>query len=89
MLVAALLYHNLTSSNFYILKGECRKCQSVSDKFHKLWMILENSAKILSCHCTRMADMGEICNHVVDGMFRVEAVLCFKVAYRVPVVYLK
>ena len=68
MLVAALLYHNLTSSNFYILKGECRKCQSVSDQFHKLWMILEKSAKILSCHCICMADMGEICNHVVVAM---------------------
>ena len=89
MLVAALLYHNLTSSNFYILKGECRKCQSVSDQFHKLWMILEKSANILSCHCTRMADMGEICNHVAAAVFRVEAVRWFRVAYRVPVVYSK
>ena len=44
-----LLYHNLTgSSNSCILKGECRKSQSVNDLFHKLWIILERSAKIRS-----------------------------------------
>ena len=31
-----LLYHNLTGGNFWILKGECRKSQSVNDPFHKL-----------------------------------------------------
>ena len=50
-----LLYHNLTGSDFYILKGECRKSQSVNGPFHKLWIILEKSAKIRSCHCTCMA----------------------------------
>ena len=54
-----LLYHNLIGSNFCILKGECRKSQSVNDLFHKLWMILEKSSKIRSCHCTYMAGMGE------------------------------
>ena len=47
-----LLYHNLTGSSFCILKGECRKSQSVNDPFHKLWIVLEKSAKIRSCHCT-------------------------------------
>ena len=41
-----LLYHNLTGSNFCILKGECRKSQSVNDLFQQLWIILETSAKI-------------------------------------------
>ena len=31
-----LLYHNLTGSSFCIMKGECRKSQSVNDPFHKL-----------------------------------------------------
>ena len=31
-----LLYHNLKGSNFGILKGECRKSQSVNDPFHKI-----------------------------------------------------
>ena len=38
-----LLYHNLTGSNFCILKGECRKSQSVNDPFHRPWIILEKS----------------------------------------------
>ena len=50
-----LLYHNLTGSNFCILEGEYRKSQSDNEPFHKLWIILENSAKIWSCHCTCMA----------------------------------
>ena len=68
-----LLYHNLTDSNFCILKDECRKSQSVNDQFHKLWIILEKSAKIRSCHCTCIAGIGETCNHVAPAMFRVEA----------------
>ena len=67
-----LMYHNLTGSNFCILKGECRKSQSVNDPFHKNWIILEKSAKIRSCHCTCMAGMGETCNHAAAAMFRVE-----------------
>ena len=54
-----LLYHNLTDSNFCILKGECRKSQSVNDPFHKLWIILDKSVRIRSCHCTCMAGIGE------------------------------
>ena len=67
------MYHNLTGRNFCILKGECRKSQSVNDPFHKLWIILEKSAKIRSCHCTCMAGMGDMFNHVAAAMFRVEA----------------
>ena len=31
-----LLYHNITGSSFCIMKGECRKLQSVNDPFRKL-----------------------------------------------------
>ena len=55
------------------MKGECRKSQSVNDPFHKLWIILEKSAKIWSCYCICMAGMGETCNHVAAAMFRVES----------------
>ena len=68
-----LLYHNLTGSNFCILKGECRKSQSVNDPFQKFWIILEKSAKIRSCHCNCMAGMSETCNNVAAAMFPVEA----------------
>ena len=43
------------------------------DPFHKLWIILEKSAKIQSCHWTWMAGMGETYNHVAAAVFRVEA----------------
>ena len=68
-----LLYHDLTSSTFWTPKGECRKSQSVNDPFHKLWIILEKSAKIRSCYCTCMAGMGDMFNHVAAAMFRMEA----------------
>ena len=56
-----LLYHNLAVSNFCIQKGDCRKSQSVNKPFHKIWIILEKSAKIRSCHCTCVAGIGETC----------------------------
>ena len=71
-----MLYHDLAGSNFCTLKGECRKSQSVNDPFHKLWIILEKSTKIRSCHCTCMAGTNETCNHVAAAMFRVEEAVC-------------
>lgn len=69
-----LMYHNLSGSNFCILKGECRHSQSIHDPFHKLWLIIEKkTAKIRACHCTCMAGMGQTCNHVAAAMYRVEA----------------
>ena len=68
-----LLCHNLTGGNFCILKGECRKSQSVNHPFRKLSIILANSAETRSCHCTCVVSMGETCNHVATGMFRVKA----------------
>ena len=54
-------------------EGKCRKSQSIKDPFHKLWIILEKTAKIRTCHYTYMAGMGETCNHVAAVMYRVEA----------------
>ena len=66
-------YHNLSGSKYCIIRGECRKSQSIKDPFHKLWIILEKTAKIRTCHYTYMAGMGETCNHVAAVMYRVEA----------------
>ena len=71
-----LMYHDLTGSNFCILKGECTKSQSVNHFVNQLITIIiliEKSAKIESCHCTCTAGMGEICNHVAAAMFQVGA----------------
>ena len=68
-----LQYHNLSGSKYCIIRGECRKSQSIKDPFHKLWIILEKTAKIRTCHYTYMAGMGETCNHVAAVMYRVEA----------------
>ena len=45
----------------------------VNDPFHEPWIILENSAKIWSYHCTCMTGMGETCNHFAAAMLRVKA----------------
>ena len=68
-----LQYHNLSGSKYCIIRGECRKSQSIKDPFHKLWIILEKTAEIRTCHCTCMAGMGETFNHVAAAMYRVEA----------------
>ena len=54
-----LQYHNLSGSKYCIIRGECRKSQSLKDTFHKLWIILEKTGKIRTCHCMCMAVMGE------------------------------
>ena len=54
-----LLYHNLTGSNFYILKDECKKSQKVRQD---------------TCtQCTCIAGMSETCIHVAAEMFQLEA----------------
>ena len=45
-----LQYNNLSGSKYCIIRGECRKSQSIKDPFHKLWIILEKTAKIRTCH---------------------------------------
>ena len=67
-----LQYHNLSGSKYCIIRGEYRKSQSIKDPFHKLWIILEKTAEIRTCHCTCMAGMGETFNHVAAAMYRIE-----------------
>ena len=56
-----LLQHHNLESKCCIIRGECRKSQSIKDPFHKLWIILEKTAKIRTCLCTCMIGMGETC----------------------------
>ena len=64
-----LKFHNLSGSKYCIFKGECKHSQAVSSPPHKLWLILEKSGKIKSCHCTCMAGMSQTCNHVAAAMY--------------------
>ena len=59
--------------NLFIIRGECRKSQSIKDLFQKLWIMLEKTAKLRTCHCTCMAGMAETCIHVAAAMYCVEA----------------
>ena len=68
-----LQYHHLSESKYCIIREERRKSESIKDPFHKLWIILEKTGKIRTCHCTSMAGMGETFNHVADAMYCVEA----------------
>ena len=54
-----LQYHNLSGSKYCIIRGECRKSQSIKDPFHRLWIILEKTEQIRTCHFTCMSSMGE------------------------------
>ena len=69
-----LQYHNLSGSKYCIIRGECRKSQSIKDPFHKLWIILEKTAKIRTWHCACMVGNQER-NHVAATMYHVEAAL--------------
>ena len=66
-------YHSLLGSIHCIIRGECRKSQSIKDPFQKLWIILEKTVKLRACHWTCMAGIGETCNHVAAVMYPVEA----------------
>ena len=68
-----LQYHNLSGSKYCIIRGECRKSQSKKDPFQKLWIILEKTAKIRTCHYTCIAGMRKACNHVAAAMYCVKA----------------
>ena len=87
-----LQYHNLSGSKYCNIRGEYRKSQSIKDPFHKLWIILEKTAEIRTCHCTCMAGMGETFNHVAAAIYRVEvAVFNLKMclAYLISLMCLK
>ena len=71
-----LQYHNLSGSKYCIIR-ECKKSQSIKDPFHKLWIILQMTVKIRTCHCTCMTGIGETCNHVAAAMY------CFEAAVRI------
>ena len=70
-----LLYHSIDNQNPYcIIKSSCRKSEKINDAFHQLWVIIEKrTAKILRGHCSCMAGMGQMCNHVAAALFRMEA----------------
>ena len=75
-------YHNLSGSKYSIIRGECRKPQSINDPFHKLWIILEKIAKIRNCRCTCMVGMGERSKHVAAAMYCFEQQ--FKLVWPIP-----
>ena len=67
-----LQYHN-PGSKYCIIRRECRKSQSIKDSFHKLWTILEKTAKTRTIHCTSVAGIKETLNRVAAAMYHVEA----------------
>ena len=68
-----LYFHKLSGRKFCIFKGECRRSQRMKEINHKLWIIMEKSGNVRSCHCTYVASMDQSCNHVADPMYRIEA----------------
>ena len=72
-----LQLRNISVDNPYcIIRGKCRKSQKVNDPYHRLWLVIEKKdGKILCGHCSCMAGMGQTCNHVAAGLFRIEAMV--------------
>ena len=68
-----LYFQKLSGSKYCIFKANCRQSQRINEINHKLWIIMEKSGKIRSCHCTCMAGMSQSCNHVAASMYRIEA----------------
>ena len=70
-----LLYHPISeASKHCLLTTTCRPSQRISDVPHKLWVCLnKETGKILSTHCSCMAGMSQVCNHVAAALFRIEA----------------
>ena len=60
-------------SKYCIFKGLCKKPQSIKDPFYKLWITVEKTSKIISCHCIYMAVVRETCNHVAAVIYWIEA----------------
>ena len=72
-----LQFRNISVDNPYcIIRGKCRKSKKVNDPYHRLWLVIEKKdGKILRSHCSCMAGMGQTCNHVAAGLFRIEAMV--------------
>ena len=68
-----LYFHKLSGIKYCIFKRECRQSQRLNEINKKLWIIMEESGKTRSCHCTCMASMGHSCNDVAAGMYGIEA----------------
>ena len=68
-----LYFHKLSGSKYCIFKGESGQSQRIKDINHKLWIIMEKSGEIRSCHATCMSGMGQSCNHVAAAIYRIEA----------------
>ncbi len=49
--------------------------QRLREKHLEPWIISEKEGKILACHCTCMAGLGETCTHVSALLFAIEAMV--------------
>ena len=69
-------YHRLGSSKYCLLKSDCFPSERLIDSPHTLWLRLpKKEGKVTTAHCTCMAGMSSICNHVAAALFRVEAAM--------------
>ena len=73
--IGQISYHSIhETSNFCILKTDCRASERLRDPPHKLWAcISKKDSTIKSAHCDCMAGMSGTCLHVAAMFYRVEA----------------
>ena len=68
-----LYFRKFSGIKYCIFQGECRQSKRINGINHKLWIIMEKSGKVISCHCTCMSGMGQSCNHIGVAIYRIEA----------------
>ena len=73
--IGQISYHSIhETSNFCILKTDCRASERLRDPPHKLWAcISKKNSTIKSAHCDCMAGVSGTCLHVAAMFYRVEA----------------
>jgi hypothetical protein len=68
-----IYFHDIPSSDYCFLKTKCMPSQRLSEIPHDVWACLEKSTgRIIAAYCTRLAGLGQTCNHVVAMLLIVD-----------------
>ena len=58
-----------TWADAIVIKGEVKPSQQ-SGVLYKTWVAVKKSGEVISAHCTCMAGLSEVCNHVGTVLYK-------------------
>jgi len=61
------------SCNLQFLRAKVIPSQRVAGKPYDAWVCVEKTGTVKCAHCTCMAGLGQVCNHVAAVLFKIEA----------------